>query len=268
MICLETKNELPASEAPSSSSERSGRDTENRNHLIVAHLPQVKQVAQQIKRRLPDWVSLDELQASGVLGLLAAVDRYEPEHQATLRTFASYKIRSSILDSLRSLDWATRDQRKHARLLEGARAVLEQRYQRRPTEEEIAAELGITITQYHTWRSASHGLTPESLDTGFIEYESNSPGHDPADAVEHWPSHLAERAEQQQRVKEAMESIPERERTILRLYYEEELTLAEIGKLMNLNESRISQLKSRAVQQLRSCLFPQRTPARISLERR
>ena len=261
MISPETNNEVLASEAPSSNSARERKDTENREHLILSHLPQVKQVAQQIKRRLPDWVSVDDLQASGVLGLLAAVDHYEPGYQATLRTFAKYKIRSSILDSLRKLDWATRDQRKRVRLLERAKAVLEQRHQRSPTEEEMAVELGITMTEYAVWRSTSQGLTPESLDTGITTHEGESSGHEPADSVEHCPSRLAEQAEQQQQVREAMELLPERERTILRLYYEEELTLAEIGKRMNLNESRISQLKSQAVQRLRSCLFPKGIPA-------
>lgn len=239
-----------------------GASVENvhcREQLILEHLAQVKQVALRIRKRLPAWVSLDDLQAAGALGLLAAVDRYAPEHQATLQTFAEHKIRSSILDSLRRLDWASRSQRKRVRWLERATAVLEQRHQRPPTEEELAAEIGITVAQYRLWRSASAGLTPESLDTVAAGDERDSPVQFVTDSEEHWPSHLAERAEQAQLLRKAIETRPDREQTILHLYYYEELTLAEIAKVMNLHESRISQLKSRAVQQLRFHLQPQKT---------
>jgi RNA polymerase sigma factor FliA len=144
------------------------------------------------------------------------------------------------------------------RLLERAKAVLEQKYQRPPTEEEITAELGISAAQYHAWRSASQGLTPESLDLIAEEHESGSQGRFLANSDEHWPSYLAERAEQERLLRQAIKTLPDRERTVLNLYYYEELTLTEIAKIMGLHESRISQMKSQAVRRLRRCLLSQK----------
>ena len=232
----------------------SGPEVHRREHLILEHLPQVKLLARQFQKRLPTGVNLDDLEAAGVLGLLAAVDRYEPQRQATLRTFAEHKIRSSILDSLRSLDWASREQRKRIRLLEQTMTLLQQRYQRPPTEEEMATELGLTLPQYQTWRAECQDRSPESLDRAAAGYEGQSPGYSLADFAAHCPSEWAERTEQESLLRKAIEGMPERERTILRLYYYEERTLAEIAQVMHLHESRVSQLKTRAVRQLRSSL--------------
>ncbi|HEY6990006.1 MAG TPA: sigma-70 family RNA polymerase sigma factor, partial [Bryobacteraceae bacterium] len=110
-----------------------------REQLILEHLPQVKLIARRIHERLPVSVSLDDLISTGVLGLIAAIDRYDASHDVKLKTYAEYKIRGAILDSLRGLDWAPRQQRKRSKQIEAAIAALEQEHQRTPTEEEIAA---------------------------------------------------------------------------------------------------------------------------------
>src|SRR5581483_3352853 len=112
-----------------------------REKLILEHLPQVKLIARRIHERLPVSVSLDDLISAGVVGLIAAIDRYDASHDVKLKTYAEYKIRGAILDSLRGLDWAPRQQRKRAKLIEAAIAALEQTHHRMPTEEEIAARL-------------------------------------------------------------------------------------------------------------------------------
>src|ERR1700761_4226738 len=116
-----------------------------REQLILDHLPQVKLIARRIHERLPVSVSLDDLISPGVVGLIAAIDRYDASHDVKLKTYAEYKIRGAILDSLRGLDWAPRQQRKRAKLIEAAIATLEQTHHRMPAEEEIAAFLGLSI---------------------------------------------------------------------------------------------------------------------------
>src|SRR5713226_8438520 len=122
---------------------------ELREQLILEHLPQVKLIARRIHERLPVSVSLDDLISTGVLGLIAAIDRYDSSHDVKLKTYAEYKIRGAILDSLRGLDWAPRQQRKRSKQIEAAIAALEQRLHRSPSEDEIAAQLGLSIEEYH-----------------------------------------------------------------------------------------------------------------------
>src|SRR5579871_4263480 len=118
---------------------------EERERLILEHLPQVRLIARRIHERLPESVNLDDLISTGTLGLIAAIDRFDPRHNVKLKTYAEYKIRGAILDSLRGLDWAPRQQRKRSKQIEAAIAAIEQRLHRQPTEDEIAKELKLTI---------------------------------------------------------------------------------------------------------------------------
>jgi RNA polymerase sigma factor FliA len=225
---------------------------ELREQLILEHLPQVKLIARRIHERLPGSVSLDDLISTGVVGLIAAIDRYDAAHDVKLKTYAEYKIRGAILDSLRGLDWAPRQQRRRAKLIEAAIASLEQQYQRTPAEEEIAAHLGLSVTEYQDWLTEVRGLTLGSLENAGTEEEGCDLLRYLADKDEHWPSQIVERAELERILAEAIEKMPNLERTVLALYYYEEMTLREIAKIVNLHESRISQLKSQAVLRLRS----------------
>jgi RNA polymerase sigma factor FliA len=225
---------------------------ELREQLILEHLPQVKLIARRIHDRLPGSVSLDDLISTGVVGLIAAIDRYDAAHDVKLKTYAEYKIRGAILDSLRGLDWAPRQQRRRAKLIEAAIASLEQQYQRMPAEEEIAAHLGLSVAEYQEWLSEVRGLTLGSLENAGTEEEGCDLLRYLADKDEHWPSQIVERAELERILAEAIEKMPNLERTVLALYYYEEMTLREIAKIVDLHESRISQLKSQAVLRLRS----------------
>src|SRR3982750_4244541 len=137
---------------------------EVRERLILEHLPQVRLIARRIHDRLPDSVSLDDLISTGIVGLISAIDRYDPTLNVKLKTYAEYKIRGAILDSLRGLDWAPRQQRKRSKQIEAAISSAEQRLHRTPTEEEIAAELKVTITEYHDWLVDIRGLNIGSLE--------------------------------------------------------------------------------------------------------
>jgi RNA polymerase sigma factor FliA len=225
---------------------------EVREQLILEHLPQVKLIARRIHERLPGSVSLDDLISTGVVGLIAAIDRYDSSHDVKLRTYAEYKIRGAILDSLRGLDWAPRQQRKRSKLIESAIAALEQEHHRMPTEEEIAKYLNLSVSDYQDWLSDARGLTLGSLENAGTEDDGCDLLRYLADSDEHWPSQIVERAELERLLADAIERMPELERTVLGLYYYEEMTLREIAKIVDLHESRISQLKSQAILRLRS----------------
>ena len=225
---------------------------EVREQLILEHLPQVKLIARRIHERLPVSVSLDDLVSTGVVGLIAAIDRYDASHDVKLKTYAEYKIRGAILDSLRGLDWAPRQQRKRAKLIEAAIAALEQEHQRMPTEEEIAKYLGLSVADYQEWLSEVRGLTLGSLENAGTEEDGRDLLRFLADSDEQWPSQILERSELERLLAEAIEKMPNIERTVLSLYYYEEMTLREIAKIVDLHESRISQLKSQAILRLRS----------------
>jgi RNA polymerase sigma factor for flagellar operon FliA len=223
-----------------------------REQLILEHLPQVKLIARRIHERLPVSVSLDDLISTGVLGLIAAIDRYDASHDVKLKTYAEYKIRGAILDSLRGLDWAPRQQRKRSKQIEAAICTLEQEHHRTPTEEEISARLGLTVSQYQEWLTDIRGLTLGSLENAGTEDEGCDLLRYLSDSDEQWPSQIVERAELERLLAESIEKMPHLERTVLSLYYYEEMTLREIAKIVDLHESRISQLKSQAILRLRS----------------
>jgi RNA polymerase sigma factor for flagellar operon FliA len=225
---------------------------EERERLILEHLPQVKLIARRIHERLPESVSLEDLISTGAIGLIAAIDRFDPGHNVKLKTYAEYKIRGAILDSLRGLDWAPRQQRKRAKQIESAISVIEQRVHRTPSEEEIAQELGLTLEEYHEWLVEIRGVNLGSLECASPDEE----GHDLlryiSDDEDNWPSRLLEKSELQKLLAEAIDKMPSTEKIVLSLYYQEELTLREIAKVVNLHESRVSQLKSQGILRLRS----------------
>ena len=224
-----------------------------RERLILEHLPQVRLIARRIQERLPDNISLDDLVSTGIIGLISAIDNFDPGHNVKLKTYAEYKIRGAILDSLRGLDWAPRQKRRRAKQIEAAIAAAEQRLQRTPTEEEISGQLGIPIDEYHEWLVEIRGLNIASLECAGYD-QGKDLLHYIADGQDNLPSTLLERSELERLLAKYIDEIPQIERTVLSLYYQEELTLREIAQIVNLHESRISQLKSQAILRLRGHL--------------
>jgi RNA polymerase sigma factor FliA len=236
-------------------------NVEVREKLILEHMPQVRLIARRIYEKLPCNVNFDDLVSTGTVGLITAIDRFDPAQGVKLKTYAEYKIRGAILDSLRTADWAPRLERKHARLMESAVNVLQTRLQRTPTEDEVATELGIPVAEYREWAASVHSLAIGSLDSASSKEDSRDVLQFVA-ADEQWvPSEIFERSELRTLLARAVSRMPECERKVLNLYYQKELTLREISQMMDLHESRISQLKSQGIRRLRTFLA-QRWPER------
>ncbi|MEX2264745.1 MAG: FliA/WhiG family RNA polymerase sigma factor [Bryobacteraceae bacterium] len=224
---------------------------ERRDQLILDHLPQVRLIARRIHDRLPDSVNLEDLISTGIVGLITAIDNFDASLNVKLKTYAEYKIRGAILDSLRELDWAPRQKRKKAKQIEAAIAAAEQALGRVPAEEEVALHLKIPLEDYREWLVEVRGVNVGSLELAGGDEDGRDMLQFIADKEEDWPSHVFERAELQKLLAQAIETMPYPERTVLGLYYHEELTLREIAKVMDVHESRVSQLKSQAILRLR-----------------
>jgi RNA polymerase sigma factor for flagellar operon FliA len=234
------------------SSGEAGAD--ERERLILEHLPQVRLIARRIHGRLPENVSLEDLVSAGIVGLIAAIDQYDPTHQVKLKTYAEHKIRGAILDALRGLDWAPRQRRKKAKQIEFAIAKAEQRLHCTPAEDEIAAEMGLNLEEYHRWLVEVQGLNLGSLEYTSEEGEGQGLLEYISDNQDLLPSRLLEKSELEKLLAESIRKMPAMERTVLGLYFTEELTLREIAKVVDLHESRISHLKSQAILRLRADL--------------
>jgi RNA polymerase sigma factor for flagellar operon FliA len=226
--------------------------TEDRARLILEHLPQVRLIARRIHERLPESVSVEDLVSDGIIGLIRAIDRYDPAHNVKLKTYAEHKIRGAILDSLRRLDWAPRQRRRKAKQIEVAISRAEQRLRRSPGEDEVAAEMGLGLAEYHRWLVQVQGLnlgsleytTEDGLGKAALEYLSGAP--------DQLPSRMLERSQLEQLLAQAIGRMPPMERRVLALYYLEELSLREISATVDLRESRISHLKTQAILRLRA----------------
>lgn len=249
------KTKYPPAEAPVPAGyAREPLPAAEREQLILEHLPQVRLIARRIHERLPESVNIEDLVSTGIVGLISAIDRFDPAHNVKLKTYAEYKIRGAILDSLRGLDWAPRQQRRRAKQIEAAISQLEQRLHRAPREEEIAAALSLSIEEYHSWLVDVRGVNLGSLEAAGGDEEGRDLLKYISDDEQEWPSRLYERAELERLLAAAIEQMPAIEKTVLTLYYREELTLREISRVVHLHESRISQLKSQAILRLRGML--------------
>jgi RNA polymerase sigma factor FliA len=227
---------------------------EDRERLILEHLPQVRLVARRIHERLPDSICFDDLLSAGVIGLIQAIDNFDPRQNVKLKTYAEFRIRGAILDSLRESDWAPRLKRKQAREFEAAITRAEQKLGRAPEEAEIAAELNLGVDEYR------QKLTEmEALNIGELEY-SRDERDTPvllkymASSEEDSPAVTLERAELERLIASSIDRIPKVEKTVLSLYFYEELTLREIAEVMGIHLSRVSQIKSQAILRLRTAI--------------
>ena len=228
---------------------------ENRQALIEAHLPQVKFIADRLAAKLPPSVDIDDLIGAGMLGLLDAAEKYDAGKGVMFKTYAEMRVRGAMLDSLRVLDWAPRSMRRRGREVEAAYIEAE-RSRGGATETNVAAVLGISLAEFQTLLGELRGLTI----TGFNNADDDQNGlvdQVPAD-IEQTPLALYERAEAQERLSGAVERLPSRERQVVALYYVEELTMKEIGTVLGVTESRVSQIHTQAVFHLRAWLASMR----------
>jgi RNA polymerase sigma factor for flagellar operon FliA len=227
---------------------------DERERLILEHLPQVRLIARRIHERLPPYISLDDLISTGVLGLLAAIDNFDESHNVQLKTYAERRIRGAIIDSLRDLDWAPRETRKKSKVIEAAIHKSKQRLGREPEEEEIAAELGIAPEEYQRWLNDIQAIDLQAMEYVGSDGRRSDLLRILPDTEQNWPSHVVERSELERILALAIERMPKMERTVLNLYYFEELSLAEISKIVGLHLSRVAQLRVQGVLRLRSHL--------------
>ncbi len=238
----------------SQSSELLERDLE-REKQILDHLQQVKLIASRIHDKLPESVMLDDLVSAGVLGLIEAVDKFDASLNVKLKTYAEHKIRGAILDSLRSLDWAPRNKRRKAKLIEAAISAAEKTLKRTAVEDEVAQQLGVPLAEYHQWLVEVRGINLAPLEQrGPSDGEGTDLLRFVYDTDDEWPSQLFERLELERLVALTIERLPEIERTIITLYYHKEMTLRQISRIVSLHETRVSQLKSQAILRMRSSL--------------
>ena len=225
-----------------------------KDRQLQEHLPLVRKLAHQLKARLPANVEVDDLIQVGMLGLLEAMGRYEEMHQAQFETYAVQRIRGAMLDELRNSDWLPRSVRQNMRKIEAAMTELQQQLGHPPSEAELAAKLGLSLPDYQHMLadSAGHQLiyfedfhSDEDGDHFLDRYCSDS-SRDPLQALLQDGFREA--------LIEAIETLPEREKLLMGLYYEQELNLKEIGAVLGVTESRVSQLHSQAIGRIRNKL--------------
>jgi RNA polymerase sigma factor for flagellar operon FliA len=224
---------------------------EEREKLILEHAPQVQLIARRIYENLPGSVSLDDLVSSGMIGLITAIDDYDPSQPVKLKTYAEYKIRGAILDSLRSMDWASRHRRRKHKEIESAISSAEKKLKRPPSEEEIAAELDMSVEDYRARLVDVQGLTLGSLEVTVGQDSGQSLLSIIPDTGE-LQSVKLERRELQKLIVNAFKKLPDQEKTILALYYNEGMNLRQIGEVVKLGVSRVSELKTTSILRLRA----------------
>ena len=222
--------------------------------LLLEHLPIVRFLARRIHERLPQHVDIEDLVSAGVVGLMDAFSKFDPTKQVQFRSYAQFRIRGAILDSLRTLDWSPRELRRKGRAVEEAIRVLTQRMGRAPSEPEVAAEMTLSLEEYQQLLGDLKGLEIGTLhmerseDSGEEElaYLPASPEEDPL--------FRCLKGELKDRLTEAITNLPDRERLVMTLYYYEEMTMREIGLALGVVESRVSQVHASAVVHLRAAL--------------
>jgi RNA polymerase sigma factor for flagellar operon FliA len=225
-----------------------------RESLVLDHLPQVRIIASRIHDRLPDYIALEDLISTGIIGLLAAIDNFDPSFNVQLKTYAEHRIHGAIMDSLREMDWVPREARKKSKLIERAIHTVKQRLSREPLEEEIAAELGISPAEYQRWLGEAQSVEIHRLSANSGENQNYDLLDIISDDESKWPSRIVERSELERILALAIDRMPKQERVVLSLYYYEELTLREIAEVMGMHLSRVGQLRVQAILRLRSHL--------------
>jgi RNA polymerase sigma factor for flagellar operon FliA len=231
------------------------RDEEERERLLTEQLPQVRYIARRIHERLPRHVLLEDLVHAGVVGLIDALQKYDTGKKVQFSSYAKFRIRGAILDSLREMDWSPRDLRRKARRLEEAHHQLRSSLGRNPSEPELAAEVGMDLRGLQLLLGEISGL-----EVGSLRVESSRDGQEEdlcqylPDDSEETPLFLCLRSEMRQQLARAIAELPEKERQVLALYYYEELTMKEVGTILGIGESRVSQIHSMAVIRMRARL--------------
>ncbi|MBI2519424.1 MAG: FliA/WhiG family RNA polymerase sigma factor [Bdellovibrio sp.] len=235
---------------------RSTVSQEVKDEIIIEYAPLVKYVAQKIASRLPSNIELDDLVSCGVIGLMDAIEKFDPSRDNKFKTYAEFRIRGAILDELRAQDWVPRSIREKAKLVEKTYAKLESQFGRPVTDEEMCAELHMSQDEFHDLLNKAKSISLLNIDdtasfsrgdkklmAGLME---SSRSNNPYQAVNY--------KDLKEKIKEGIKTLPDKQKLVLSLYYYEDLNLKEIGQVLDVTESRVSQLHTQAVLRLRSKL--------------
>jgi RNA polymerase sigma factor for flagellar operon FliA len=229
----------------------------SRDQLILEYAPLIKYISQKIAARLPANIELDDLMSSGVIGLMDAIDKYDASRDNKFKTYAEFRIRGAILDELRAQDWVPRSVREKAKQLERCYARIEQLKGRQATEEEVCAELGISNEEFHDMLNQVKSVSLLSYDdiSNFSKADKRAlHGLGEAGAKSPTPFNEVNVAGVKKLIAEAITDLPEKQRLVLSLYYYEDLNLKEIGRVLDVTESRVSQLHTQAILRLKARL--------------
>ncbi len=232
------------------------REEEYRQELIIQYLPLVKQIARRMSLGLPGHIDIDDMISWGILGLLDALDKYRPEKGCQFKSYASLRIKGAILDELRRLSWLPRSLIHNIKKVEEAYRQVENRMGREATPEEVAEEMGVSSTFVDKVLAQTNHVSVLSLESLLFsgDDEQGRALIDTLPTSEAGPEKTLEKKEHMKVLKQGLEKLPEKEKLVLSLYYYEELTMKEIGSVLDLSESRVSQIHSRAIMRLRKYL--------------
>jgi RNA polymerase sigma factor for flagellar operon FliA len=231
---------------------QSQKDNRRRDELIVEHLPLVTAIAAHIQKSLPVHLELDDLVHAGVMGLFDAATKYCADKKVAFPTYAKHRIRGAILDSLRQLDWASRDLRKRYKQLEVVTRELSTKLQRDPTQAELASAMGLDSRRWQTlmvdFRSLGLAATQMRAE------RDEQPVQETPCARTQCPDQVFARSELREKLSSAIDTLPTRYQQVVRLYYERDLTMKEIGGILGVNESRVSQIHKSALERMQVAL--------------
>lgn len=228
-------------------------DSSNMDTLVKKYAPLIKYIAIRIAKRLPPHIELDDLISSGVLGFIDAIEKFNPDRGAQFKTYAEFRIRGAIMDELRALDWVPRSVRQKANLLAETYRKLEHKLGRSAADDEVAQVMGVSMKEFHDIVNYSSNMPILSLDDLGIstKEESKSLLDCIAGTKDTNPQTQIRLNELKKIIANAIDSLPEKERLMVSLYYYEELTMKEIGEVLGITESRVSQIHSKAVLKLK-----------------
>jgi RNA polymerase sigma factor FliA len=229
-------------------------DSAERQRLLNENLPEVRYIARRIHDRLPSHVPFDDLVHAGILGLIDAVDKFDPQKNVQLKSYARFRIRGAILDSLRQMDWSPRTLRRQARKIEETHRELAAELGRAPSEQELAARMGLPLVEFQRLLGELRGLDLASLQAQSEENGGEDMSAAVATRVEEDPFTLTLRSELRTLLTQAIDELDDKERKVLALYYLEEMTMKEVGVILDIGESRVSQIHTAALIRLRARL--------------
>jgi RNA polymerase sigma factor for flagellar operon FliA len=229
-----------------------------KEQIVLEHAPLIRYIVNRIAVRLPSHIDLDDLHNTGVIGLMDAIDKYDPDKNCKFKTYAEFRIKGAILDQLRSLDWVPRSVRQKGRRLERAYGDVEQRLGRSANEEEVADSLGLQLDKFHELINQVRGISLVNLEELRGGGQDGDRNGSYADIVEdvNAENPFASLKLQEMRgvVADTIATLPEKERLVISLYYYEDLNMKEIGNILGITESRVCQIHTKSVLRLRSKL--------------